>query len=132
MTIPFIAFICPSYLTHHVSSHMLGTMVADLKTFLVAMALFQLAAALQVTPNSPCASFCLDGPDSDEADSQASTTDSSDISCKDDDFATKIQGRRYQRCMTCLQDSDFSEGDESDQQWFLCRSTTASSGLLNH
>ncbi|KAK7432736.1 hypothetical protein QQZ08_000596 [Neonectria magnoliae] len=76
-------------------------------------------AALQVTPNSPCASFCMDAADLDRSDSRASTTDGDDIVCTDDGYLRQKTGQKFQRCLTCLQDSDFQRGDENDQNWFL-------------
>ncbi|KAM5342556.1 hypothetical protein ACJ41O_013522 [Fusarium nematophilum] len=78
-----------------------------------------LATALQVTPNSPCAQFCLDSPDLDRSDPKSSSTRGKDIVCRDDDFKSKAQGQKFQRCLACLQDSTFKQGSESDQDWFL-------------
>ncbi|KPM41339.1 hypothetical protein AK830_g5244 [Neonectria ditissima] len=87
---------------------------------LVLLALFLLrVTALQVTPNSPCASFCMDSSDLDRSDSRASTTDGDDIVCTDDGYLREKTGQKFQRCLSCLQDSDFQRGDENDQDWFL-------------
>ncbi|KAI0422019.1 hypothetical protein F5X98DRAFT_370085 [Xylaria grammica] len=75
--------------------------------------------ALQVTPNSPCASFCLDSEDGDVSDPSSSTTTNKDITCYDSDYTSSLAGRKFQRCISCLQDSTFSQGSESDQLWFL-------------
>jgi hypothetical protein len=80
------------------------------------------ASALQVTPGSPCSSFCIDEANLDETDPDSSNTTPDDISCSDEDYGTEEHGQKFQRCLTCLQDSDFAEGHESDQQWFLCKS----------
>ncbi|KAF4982908.1 hypothetical protein FZEAL_1563 [Fusarium zealandicum] len=77
------------------------------------------ALALQVTPNSPCAQFCLDSSDSDHSDPESSNTRGKDIVCNDDDFKSKPEGQRFQRCLACLQDSTFKRGSENDQDWFL-------------
>ncbi|KAI1640552.1 hypothetical protein F4809DRAFT_395433 [Biscogniauxia mediterranea] len=77
------------------------------------------AVALQVTPNSPCASFCVDSNDLDFSDPNSSTTESDDITCYDSDYSTSSAGQKFQRCISCLQDSTFSQGSESDQLWFL-------------
>jgi hypothetical protein len=79
-------------------------------------------SALQVTPGSPCSSFCIDEANLDETDSDSSNTTPGDITCSDEDYGTEERGQKFQRCLTCLQDSDFAEGHESDQQWFLCKS----------
>ncbi|KAH7152353.1 hypothetical protein B0J13DRAFT_548196 [Dactylonectria estremocensis] len=75
--------------------------------------------ALQVTPNSPCASFCLASSGLDRSDPSASFTDGDEIVCGDDAFADSTKGKKFQQCLTCLQDSDFSRGEENDQDWFL-------------
>lgn len=85
--------------------------------------LLSVAAALQVTPDSPCADFCIDSTDLDATDPGSSTTNSSDIVCNDYDFTSEKAGKKFQRCMTCLQESKYSKGDESDLDWFLCKST---------
>ncbi|KAK3373773.1 hypothetical protein B0T24DRAFT_528711 [Lasiosphaeria ovina] len=78
-----------------------------------------LALALQVTPNSPCSSVCMDQPDLDQSDPTASNTKNSDIVCQDGALAKSATGTKWQTCMTCLQTSTFSKGGETDQGWFL-------------
>ncbi|KAI0434753.1 hypothetical protein F5Y09DRAFT_216951 [Xylaria sp. FL1042] len=75
--------------------------------------------ALQVTPNSPCASFCIDSDGDDVSDPNSSTTTNSDITCYDSKYTSSPAGQKFQRCMSCLQDSTFSQGSETDQLWFL-------------
>jgi hypothetical protein len=84
------------------------------------LSLLRLVAALQVSPNSPCSSFCIDAPDLDESDPASSNTEGDDVVCADDDFTSKPAGQKFQRCLACLQDSAYSHGHESDQQWFFC------------
>lgn len=79
----------------------------------------QLASALQVTPNSPCASVCLDSPDLDRSDPNSSNTKNKDIICKDR-IVNSPAGGKWKDCMTCLQTSPFSQDSETDQMWFLC------------
>lgn len=74
------------------------------------------AKALQVTPNSPCAQFCHGS-----SKSKSAKTLGDEIVCNDDDFKKKAEGQKFQRCLACLQDSTFAQGDENDQDWFLCR-----------
>ncbi|KAI0834642.1 hypothetical protein F5Y06DRAFT_278521 [Hypoxylon sp. FL0890] len=81
--------------------------------------LTQHAAGLQVTPNSPCSSFCVDSSNLDFSDPNSSTTKNSDITCIDSEYATSSAGQKFERCMSCLQDSTFAQGSESDQLWFL-------------
>lgn len=75
--------------------------------------------ALQVTPNSPCATFCLDSEADDVSDPNSSTTTNEDTTCYDSEYTSTSAGRKFQRCMSCLQDSTFSQGTENDQAWFL-------------
>ncbi|KAK5631150.1 hypothetical protein RRF57_006865 [Xylaria bambusicola] len=79
--------------------------------------------ALQVTPDSPCASFCIDSEGDDVSDPNASTTTNKDITCYDSKYVSSPAGQKFQRCISCLQDSTFSQGEETDQLWFLCRRT---------
>jgi len=80
-----------------------------------------LASSLQVTPNSPCASVCVDSRDLDFSDPNSSRTRGSDIVCNDEDLASPA-GTKWKDCLSCLQTSPFSQGSESDQSWFFCRS----------
>ena len=97
-----------------------------LSTFVVALTtiLTPRATALQVTPNSPCASFCVDADGLDFSDLGASNTENADITCYDSEYADTAAGRKFQRCVSCLQDSPFAQGQESDQLWFLCESAS--------
>ncbi|CAP72861.1 uncharacterized protein PODANS_2_2930 [Podospora anserina S mat+] len=79
----------------------------------------QLVSALQVTPNSPCASKCLDSDDLDASDPNSSHTRNSDVVCEDNKFSS-AKGQKWQTCMSCLETSTFSQGGESDTMWFLC------------
>ncbi|ORY71506.1 uncharacterized protein BCR38DRAFT_329370 [Pseudomassariella vexata] len=89
-------------------------------SLILLFALFrQHIVALQVTPNSPCASFCLDSNDLDFSDPKSSNTENKDITCYDDEYKTSPAGQKFQRCMSCLQDSTFAQGSENDQSWFL-------------
>ncbi|KAI1113756.1 hypothetical protein F5Y14DRAFT_204783 [Nemania sp. NC0429] len=80
--------------------------------------LISYSTALQVTPNSPCASFCINTEGDDISDPNSSTTTNKDITCRNSDYTSRA-GQKFQRCMSCLQDSTFSQGSESDQLWFL-------------
>ncbi|KAI1799953.1 hypothetical protein F4811DRAFT_60448 [Daldinia bambusicola] len=81
--------------------------------------LSQYTTSLQVTPNSPCSSLCVDSTGLDFSDPNSSNTGNSDISCYDTEYSTSPAGKKFQKCMSCLQDSTFSQGEESDQLWFL-------------
>ncbi|KAI0166718.1 hypothetical protein GGR52DRAFT_581577 [Hypoxylon sp. FL1284] len=88
--------------------------------FTLLLSLFaQYTVGLQVTPNSPCSSLCIDSPDLDLSDPNSSTTGNGDISCYDSEYSSSPKGQKFQSCMSCLQDSTFSQGSESDQLWFL-------------
>ncbi|KAK3994724.1 hypothetical protein QBC44DRAFT_285471 [Cladorrhinum sp. PSN332] len=78
----------------------------------------QLVFALQVTPNSPCASQCQDSSTVDVSDPNSSTTKNSDIVCQDAKYSGPA-GTKFKTCMSCLQQSGFSQGSESDMMWFL-------------
>ncbi|KAK4228264.1 hypothetical protein QBC38DRAFT_162764 [Podospora fimiseda] len=78
----------------------------------------QLALALQVTPNSPCAAQCQDSSTVDVSDPNSSTTKNSDIVCQDAKYSGPA-GTKFKTCMSCLQTSGFSQGSESDIMWFL-------------
>ncbi|KAI1458490.1 hypothetical protein F4805DRAFT_140907 [Annulohypoxylon moriforme] len=93
--------------------------MASLLFIYVLTLLTQHAASLQVTPNSPCASLCIDSTGLDLSDPNSSTTNNSDITCYDSEYSNSPAGQKYQRCMSCLQGSAFAQGSESDQLWFL-------------
>lgn len=77
--------------------------------------------ALQVTPNSPCSSKCIDSSALDESDPNSSNTVTEDIVCEDADLTSTATGTKWKQCMSCLQNSTYTQGEESDQQWFLCK-----------
>lgn len=88
--------------------------------FIIALVfLGQHSTALQVTPNSPCASYCIDSNDLDFSDPNSSNTRNKDITCYDKEYTTTAAGQKFHRCLTCLQESTFSQGQENDQAWFL-------------
>ncbi|CAJ2507516.1 Uu.00g087020.m01.CDS01 [Anthostomella pinea] len=90
------------------------------RTFIYALTLLtSCTTALQVTPNSPCASFCVDSDDLDFSDPNSSTTTNKDITCYDSKYSSSPAGQKFQSCITCLQESTFSQGSENDQLWFL-------------
>lgn len=93
----------------------------QMRLFVAFVFMIRLAVALQVTPNSPCAALCLDSEDLDKSDPNSSSTKGSDITCDDDLFSTTKKGQKIQNCLTCLQESNFVQGSESDQKWFLCK-----------
>ncbi|OLN85013.1 hypothetical protein CCHL11_03930 [Colletotrichum chlorophyti] len=76
-------------------------------------------SALQATPDSPCASFCIDSGDLDHSDPNSSNTKGKDITCIDGKYQTEPAGQKFQQCLSCLQESAFAKGEENDQDWFL-------------
>lgn len=80
------------------------------------------AAALQVTPNSPCSSACIDSAGLDASDPNSSNTRAGDIVCADGQFDADADaaGRKLRTCLACLQGSTYTQGGEGDQAWFLC------------
>lgn len=77
-------------------------------------------AAVRVTPNSPCASQCTDSSTSGDSTASSSDTVTADIPCEDSDLTDTTTGSKWKQCMSCLQNSTYSQGAESDQGWFLC------------
>ncbi|KAH8598094.1 hypothetical protein B0O99DRAFT_738941 [Bisporella sp. PMI_857] len=75
--------------------------------------------AIQVSPNSPCSSVCLDDPSKDPSDPNSSSTTGSDIVCRDAGYTNTAVGRKYQACVSCLQNSTSTDSRENDQAWFL-------------
>jgi len=84
-----------------------------------ALLFLQWVSALQVTPNSPCSSACMDNSNADASDPSSSNTRNSDMACEDNNFSGAA-AVKWKQCMTCLQNSTFHQGSESDQSWFLC------------
>jgi hypothetical protein len=84
------------------------------------ISLLQLGSALQVTPGSTCAAFCLDNPESDPLNPNASNTTPDDITCTDDSYDNSATGIKFKNCLDCLQQSNATRGTESDVSWFLC------------
>lgn len=90
-----------------------------------AMSIFHLSfflsfsQGIQVTPNSPCASLCIDNSSLDVSDPNSSSTTNADMVCADSDYSSTTAGQKWTKCMSCLQNSTFSQGNESDQVWFF-------------
>jgi hypothetical protein len=95
-------------------------MASRLLTLVTWLLLSLSIAALQVTPNSPCASLCVDSSELDLSDPRSSNTKNSDIVCEDRLYSTKQTGQKWKSCITCLQNSTYSQGAETDQAWFIC------------
>ncbi|KAG4437241.1 hypothetical protein IFR05_007257 [Cadophora sp. M221] len=75
--------------------------------------------ALQVSPNSACASVCVDSLPSDFSDPNVSNTIGSDIVCNDGNYGHTSAGAKFEGCLNCLQTSTASSGNENDQGWYF-------------
>lgn len=78
-----------------------------------------LTQALRVSPNSPCTSVCTDSNIS-QSDPTFFDEQWKDIVCTDTALDSTPQGKKLESCFTCLQNSTYTHGSESDQDWFLC------------
>ena len=77
------------------------------------------ALALEVTPGSSCASFCLNDGKTDTLDPKASSTNATDITCRDEDYSSEEAGIKFRNCMQCLAKSNTTTDSESDLHWYL-------------
>lgn len=77
------------------------------------------ALSLEVAPGSSCASFCLDDGQTDSLDASSSSTNTTDITCKDEDYSTEEAGIKFRNCIQCLAKSDKVHERESDLHWYL-------------
>lgn len=77
--------------------------------------------ALEVTPESPCAAYCLDSAEGNTADANDSSTNATDLTCRDVSYSTSDTGIKYKNCMECLQQSTKVDGHQSDLKWFICK-----------
>ena len=89
-------------------------------TLFIAVVLLSPALALQVAPNSACASLCMDSLTSDASDPNVSNTFGRDVVCKDSDYTKSPVGSKFESCLNCLQGSSASTSNENDQGWFFC------------
>ncbi|KAH6684369.1 hypothetical protein B0J14DRAFT_10593 [Halenospora varia] len=72
--------------------------------------------AIGFTPSSPCTSVCRDASDPDPS---ISRIRGSDITCRDSHYSSTTVGSKFQTCLSCLQTSNFVNGAENDQSWFI-------------
>lgn len=77
-------------------------------------------AALQVAPGSPCAHKCLGSGADNNWSAEASTTNSSEITCSDAAYADTKVGLKYKQCQECLRTSTRGNWGETDAKWFIC------------
>ncbi|KAL9580369.1 MAG: hypothetical protein Q9212_004536 [Teloschistes hypoglaucus] len=86
--------------------------------------LFGFVYALEVSPNSPCFSVCVDDPKANPAFWNSSTTTTSDLVCNDWELVgpnATSSGRLFHDCMLCEEKSTNHDtsSNENDQYWFL-------------
>lgn len=86
---------------------------------LSSISLIRYGSALQVTPGSTCAAFCLDNPESDPLNPASSNTTPRDITCTGSSYDDSATGIKFKNCLDCLQKSNATTEAESDVSWFL-------------
>ena len=85
--------------------------------------ILRLSVGLEVAPDSPCASKCIDAPNGDSSSQSASQTYSYNLGCHDweyvGDNSTQV-GHKFRDCNNCLKGSKYvdSKSKETDVQWF--------------
>ncbi|KAF8865834.1 hypothetical protein BDZ45DRAFT_735774 [Acephala macrosclerotiorum] len=94
-------------------------MTTSFTVFCLTACLFTSVWGLQVTPNSACSRLCMDDPTADASDPNVSNTYGQDIVCNDADYNSTSVGKKFEQCITCLQNSTSSSGSETDQGWFF-------------
>ena len=101
----------------------LNLSVDGLVTLVCLLLLLRSTLALEVATNSDCAPLCLDRLSGGNAsDTLASSTQTHDVLCFDDQFQSTPKGRKFVECVRCEQNSTVSNANppESDLQWFIC------------
>jgi len=91
----------------------------SLFTITIVACLISPTLALQVTPNSACASLCMDLPSSDASDPNSSNIYGSGVVCQDVDYGSSATGSKFEGCLNCLQSSSASAASENDQGWYF-------------
>ena len=80
--------------------------------------------SLSVTPGSQCESVCA------AEDGTAEATSTSDVVCRDNEYDTTEEGRRFKGCVECLKNSEHTNRTNSDLSALLCSSTLAPAPIL--
>jgi hypothetical protein len=83
--------------------------------FLFSLLFSFLCLALQATPDSGCASFCIDNPSYNASSPSSFNTFVSDLTCTDSDYITTDKGQKFEACNSCLRSSSAVSGDLNDQ-----------------
>lgn len=79
----------------------------------LALAFTELAAGLGVAPGSPCSSQCGN---------TLSSTTGADMTCTQGDYSGTSNGIVLNNCLSCQSTSGYVSGNQSDLDWFLCKS----------
>ena len=84
------------------------------------------APGLGASPNSPCYSVCT-APQKQPPLAASSTN----IVCGDSDVRDTKEGKRFEECLSCLEESRHEEegSAENDQAWLLCELQTKHSSV---
>jgi hypothetical protein len=96
-------------------------MARPLLAFLLMTGLMVRTLAIEFTPNSGCASVCMDTSSQNASDPNASTIHGSDIVCTVGDYQSTAVGQKFEKCVNCLQNSSTSTSTVNDVMWYLCQ-----------
>ena len=96
------------------------------------VAFLSILSAIEVTPNSSCSAYCLDNPNGNRSDTEASHTFPTDLVCNDwelDGSNSTIIGRKFRDCVECESNSTAYDpsSKENDVYWFICLSNLTTS-----
>lgn len=100
----------------------LSLFASGLVALVCSLLLLRPTLALEVAPDSDCALLCMDRLSGGNASSsRASSTQTSDVLCFDDQYQSTSKGRKFVECVRCEQNSTASSVNppESDIQWFI-------------
>ena len=97
-------------------------MASFYSSFLLSLLLLlRTAWSLEVTPGSSCSAYCMDPESSDPLSGSSSSTNTSKIVCRDEDFSSTENGLNFKSCIECLQKSQKVNDTENDVAWLVCR-----------
>ena len=93
---------------------------------LLSICVLRAVHAIEVTPNSDCASFCITDTRLDPSSTLASSTQTGDLVCDDwelDGPNSTQKGRTFHDCLQCESNSTAVDktSKENDVYWFLCK-----------
>lgn len=92
---------------------------------ILSVLLIRPSLTIEVTPNSHCASLCMDKATNNPANDQSSLTVASDVVCSDAEYVgseATLKGRKLNDCLSCEQKSNATDAKtgQNDQYWLLC------------